>query len=120
MSGSWGWTNRNLTLLGTRGRLRYTPYNALWTGSTHAADSPCALRDSPRDAGVAPSSSAPREGADVGLDEGTAVSSAYSIAFKFTGKIHKVTIEVKPIATADAGNIEKARRETEMQMSGSN
>jgi arylsulfatase len=60
------------------------------------------------------------EGADVGLDEGTAVSSAYSIPFKFTGKIHKVTIEVKPMATADAGAIDKSRRQTEMQMRGSN
>ncbi|HKO61827.1 MAG TPA: arylsulfatase [Pyrinomonadaceae bacterium] len=35
------------------------------------------------------------EGADVGLDEGTAVSSAYAIPFKFTGKIQKVTLELK-------------------------
>ncbi len=40
------------------------------------------------------------EGADVGLDEGTAVSSAYSIPFKFTGKISKVTVDLKPASTS--------------------
>ncbi len=36
------------------------------------------------------------EGADVGSDEGTAVAAAYSIPFRFTGKIHKVTVDLKP------------------------
>ena len=35
------------------------------------------------------------EGTDIGLDEGTAVSSAYEIPFRFTGKINKVTIDLK-------------------------
>ena len=51
------------------------------------------------------------EGADVGLDEGTAVSSTYSVPFKFTGKIHKVTVEVQPtkLGAADAEGLEKAK-----------
>ena len=59
------------------------------------------------------------EGTDVGLDEGTAVSSAYSIPFKFTGRIHKVTVDLKPMTTADAAEAEKARRQTEIRMAGS-
>jgi arylsulfatase len=35
------------------------------------------------------------EGADVGADEGTAVTQAYAVPFKFTGKIEKVIVEVK-------------------------
>ena len=42
------------------------------------------------------------EGTDVGLDEGTAVSTAYEIPFKFTGKIQKVTVDLKPLTTASA------------------
>jgi arylsulfatase A-like enzyme len=50
------------------------------------------------------------EGTDVGLDEGTAVSSAYEVPFRFNGKIRKVTMDLKPMATtADAGAAEKAR-----------
>jgi arylsulfatase len=59
------------------------------------------------------------EGADVGLDEGTAVSSTYSIPFRFTGKIHKVTIDVKPMTTADLGEAESTRRQTELRTVGS-
>ena len=33
------------------------------------------------------------EGTDVGFDEGTAVSSAYEVRFKFKGKIRKVTVD---------------------------
>ena len=51
------------------------------------------------------------EGTDVGLDEGTAVSSSYEIPFKFTGKIHKVTVDLKPMTAADAAEAEKARRQ---------
>ena len=37
------------------------------------------------------------EGADVGVDEGTPVTDAYkSENSRFTGKIHKVTVELKP------------------------
>jgi len=42
------------------------------------------------------------EGADVGADEGTAVTDAYSVPFKFTGKIDKVTIELKETTKAAA------------------
>jgi len=35
------------------------------------------------------------EGADVGLDEGTAVAKAYEIPFRFTGKIQRVTVDLK-------------------------
>ncbi|HEX3083442.1 MAG TPA: hypothetical protein VHP99_02870, partial [Pyrinomonadaceae bacterium] len=49
------------------------------------------------------------EGADVGLDEGTAVSSAYSIPFRFSGKIHKVTINLTPASNAEVIEAEKAR-----------
>lgn len=42
------------------------------------------------------------EGADVGADEGTAVTTAYEIPFKFTGKISKVTIDLKPTTPATA------------------
>ena len=50
------------------------------------------------------------EGADVGSDEGTAVAAAYTIPFKFTGKIHRVTVDLKPMSTAAAADAEKARR----------
>ena len=41
------------------------------------------------------------EAADVGVDEGTPVTEAYTAAnSRFTGRIHKVTIEVKPEGTA--------------------
>ena len=60
------------------------------------------------------------EGADVGSDEGTAVAKAYSIPFKFTGQIHKVTVDLKPMTTAEAAEAEKARRQTEIRMAGAN
>jgi arylsulfatase A-like enzyme len=60
------------------------------------------------------------EGTDVGLDEGTAVSAGYSIPFKFTGKIHKVTVDLKPANVAEATEAEKARRQTEKRMEGNN
>jgi arylsulfatase A-like enzyme len=41
------------------------------------------------------------EGADVGVDEGTPVTEAYkSEDSRFTGKIHKVTVELKPESAA--------------------
>jgi arylsulfatase len=43
------------------------------------------------------------EGADVGTDDGTAVSSSYKVPFKFTGTIDKVTIELEPQKSAEAG-----------------
>lgn len=51
------------------------------------------------------------EGADVGLDDGTAVTSAYAIPFKFNGKIKKVTIDLKETSPSEAINADKARRE---------
>ena len=60
------------------------------------------------------------EGTDVGLDEGTAVSTAYEIPFKFTGKIQKVTVDLKPQTTADSIEAEKARREAAQKAAVSN
>jgi len=60
------------------------------------------------------------EGADVGADEGTAVASAYAVPFKFTGKIGKVTIELKPMAPAVADGTEKVRKEAALKVGLSN
>jgi arylsulfatase A-like enzyme len=60
------------------------------------------------------------EGTDVGLDEGTAVSRNYSIPFKFTGKINKVTVDLKPMTTAEAVDAEKARRQAAAKLEMSN
>jgi arylsulfatase len=50
------------------------------------------------------------EGADVGADEGTPVTDAYTVPFKFTGKIAKVTIELKELKKADNDDAEQARK----------
>ncbi len=50
------------------------------------------------------------EGADVGADEGTPVTEAYKVPFKFTGKIGKVTIELGDMKTADRDEAEQARK----------
>jgi len=50
------------------------------------------------------------EGTDVGADLGTPVSEAYTVPFKFTGKIDKVTIELKQGQRADLEDTERARR----------
>jgi len=50
------------------------------------------------------------EGADVGADEGTPVTEAYKVPFKFTGKIDKVTLELKEIKTAERDEEEQARK----------
>jgi len=50
------------------------------------------------------------EGADVGADEGTPVTEVYKVPFKFTGKIGKVTIELKETKTADRDEAEQARK----------
>ncbi len=50
------------------------------------------------------------EGADVGADEGTPVTETYKVPFKFTGKIAKVTIELKETKTADRDEAEQARK----------
>lgn len=50
------------------------------------------------------------EGADVGADEGTPVTEAYKVPFKFTGKIAQVTIELKDMKKADRDDAEHARK----------
>ena len=42
------------------------------------------------------------EGLDVGEDTGTPVDLSYDVPFKFTGKISKVTIDLKPMEAATA------------------
>jgi arylsulfatase A-like enzyme len=49
------------------------------------------------------------EGADVGADEGTPVTEAYKVPFKFTGTIAKVTVDIAPMKTADKAEEDKAR-----------
>jgi arylsulfatase len=60
------------------------------------------------------------EGTDVGADEGTAVSAGYAVPFKFNGRIKKVTIELQPTTPATAIEADKARRQTEIRMAGTN
>jgi arylsulfatase len=51
------------------------------------------------------------EGTDVGEDAGTPVTEAYQTPFKFTGKIDKVTINLKETTPAAVGDAEKSRSE---------
>jgi len=53
----------------------------------------------------------PDEGADVGADEGTPVTEDYQVPFKFTGKIDKVTIDLKEMTQSAAIETGKARQE---------
>jgi arylsulfatase len=50
------------------------------------------------------------EGADVGEDGETPVANDYGIAapYKFTGKIHKVTVDIKPVKTVEAAQVHDA------------
>jgi arylsulfatase A-like enzyme len=50
------------------------------------------------------------EGADVGADEGTPVTEAYKVPFKFTGKIADVTIELKEMKKTDLDDAVQARK----------
>jgi arylsulfatase len=50
------------------------------------------------------------EGTDVGADEGTPVTEAYRSPFKFTGKIAKVTVELKDVKAAERERAEEAHR----------
>jgi hypothetical protein len=50
------------------------------------------------------------EGADVGVDNDTPVTEAYKVPFKFTGKIAKVTIELKEMNKADRDDAEQGRK----------
>jgi arylsulfatase A-like enzyme len=55
------------------------------------------------------------EGADVGADEGTPVTEDYQVPFKFTGKIAKVTIELKEMTPSVAEVTIKSRREAALK-----
>ena len=57
------------------------------------------------------------EGLDVGEDTGTPVDLSYDVPFKFTGKISKVTIDLKPMEAATALENEKSQREAAMARS---
>ncbi len=50
------------------------------------------------------------DAADVGADEGTPVTEAYTVPAKFTGKIAKVTIELLEMKKADRDDAEQARK----------
>jgi arylsulfatase len=60
------------------------------------------------------------EGADVGEDAGTAVTQSYAMPFKFTGKIGKVTIELKAMSPATASEADQARRRAALKIGLSN
>jgi arylsulfatase A-like enzyme len=60
------------------------------------------------------------EGADVGEDAGTAVTEAYTVPFKFTGKIEKVTIKLNETTTAVATEAERARGQAVIKVGLSN
>ncbi|MCL4504169.1 MAG: arylsulfatase [Deltaproteobacteria bacterium] len=55
------------------------------------------------------------EGADVGADDGTPVTEAYKVPFKFTGKINWVTIELQEMKKADQDEAEQARKTTALK-----
>jgi arylsulfatase len=55
------------------------------------------------------------EGADVGADEGTPVTEAYKVPFKFTGKIAKVTIDLQEMKPATANAVEQSRKEAALK-----
>jgi arylsulfatase A-like enzyme len=55
------------------------------------------------------------EGADVGADEGTPVTEAYKVPFKFTGKIGKVTVDLKEMKTSAADEAVQARKEAALK-----
>ena len=50
------------------------------------------------------------EGTDVGADEGTPVTEAYKVPFKFPGKIGQVTIELKEMKKADSEEAVEGRK----------
>jgi arylsulfatase A-like enzyme len=55
------------------------------------------------------------EGADVGADEGTPVTEAYQVPFKFTGKIDSVTIELKETTPSAAEESGKSKAEAALK-----
>ena len=50
------------------------------------------------------------EGTDVGADEGTPVTEAYKAPFRFTGKIHTVTVDLKEAKAAECEQHERAQQ----------
>ena len=46
----------------------------------------------------------------MGADEGTPVTEAYKVPFKFTGKIAQVTIELKEMKKTDLDDAMQARK----------
>ena len=55
------------------------------------------------------------EGTDVGADEGTPVSESYQVPFRFTGKIDKVTIDLKDTTPSVADQADKSRKEAALK-----
>jgi len=55
------------------------------------------------------------EGADVGADEGTPVTEAYQVPFKFTSEIDRVTIELNEITKSAAVETDKARKKAALK-----
>ena len=57
------------------------------------------------------------EGTDVGQDGETPVVENYGIPapYKFTGKINKVTIDLKEMKSADKGKADKAQKEASVR-----
>jgi hypothetical protein len=51
----------------------------------------------------------------VGVDEGTPVTEVYPVSFKFTGKIAKVTIDLKEMQTADREEAEQSHKEAALK-----
>lgn len=55
------------------------------------------------------------EGADVGADLGTAVSQDYQVPFKFTGKIHKIVVDTKPMPETDKAESDQVHKESKIK-----
>ena len=51
----------------------------------------------------------------MGADKGTPVTEAYKVPFKFTGKIVKVTVDLKEMKAADKKEEDMARKEASMK-----
>lgn len=60
------------------------------------------------------------EGTDVGEDAGTAVTDAYTVPFKFTGKINKVNIQFNATTTAILDAAANAQSEAALKLALSN
>ncbi|MCC7527204.1 MAG: arylsulfatase [Candidatus Melainabacteria bacterium] len=55
------------------------------------------------------------EGADVGADYGTAVCNDYEVPNKFTGKIEKITVDVKPMGVQEKAEHDRLHKEGAMK-----